>query len=68
MHEDIGILFEELGERRSQRRVLLKLLTLRFGVVPEAVVARMNNANEAQLDTWLERLVTAMTVDEIFAD
>ena len=69
--EDIMNAAEELREQgaiRGTRRTLLKQLKLRFGTVPEGAVARLHDADEAQLDTWIERVMTAGTLDEIFAD
>lgn len=47
--------------------VLLKQLALRFGVLPEATRARVERATLAQLDAWVERVLTAATLDEVFA-
>ncbi len=55
------------GQLQGQRRTLLKLLTVRFGALPEAVVARLNQADGDQLDTWVERGAAAATLDEVFA-
>src|SRR6478609_8613092 len=41
---------EQKGARHDRRGVVLKLLTLRFGKLPEAAVARVNAAEMDQLD------------------
>ncbi len=53
------------GERTAERRVLLKLLRLRFGELPAAVVARVEAAEVPELDVWTERVVTASRLDDV---
>jgi predicted transposase YdaD len=56
------------GHEKGQRELLLKLLSLRFGELPEAVSARVNAADSAQLYVWAERVLSASTLAEILAD
>ncbi len=66
--------YEELGEARGEIRgetkgkaqTLSKLLTLKFGVLSEQWVEKINTANVKQLDLWLERILTATCIDEVF--
>lgn len=53
------------GREEGQRDVLIKQLSLRFGVLPEHVLARIRNASEAQRDRWTERVLTAPTLDTV---
>ncbi len=62
-----GEVLIERGEIRGERRALLTMLTVRFGAVPAAVLARVNAAELAQLDAWIRRGVIAATLDEVFA-
>ncbi len=55
----------ELRGEQRQRRILLKQLTLRFGVLPEAVEDRVNAAGMDQLEIWSERVLTAATLTEM---
>jgi hypothetical protein len=55
------------GHLQGEREALLKMLVGRFGSVPAAIVAQVNAAEQAQLDTWLQRGWTASSIDEIFA-
>jgi hypothetical protein len=55
----------EEGERKGLCRALLKQLRLRFGDLPPAAVARIEAADSTQLDRWVERIVTAPTLDEV---
>lgn len=56
-----------LGEALGEAKVLLKLLGLRFGPPSEATRARVEAAAIAQLDAWVERVLTAETLDEVFS-
>jgi Domain of unknown function (DUF4351) len=46
--------------------VLLRLLTARFGAVPEAIAAKLRAASIAELDRCADRLLAAATIDELF--
>jgi hypothetical protein len=56
------------GELRGSRRSLVRLLDARFGALPESVTARIEAAELDQLDRWTLRVLTAGTLDEVFAD
>ena len=51
-------------ELRRTREVLLRQLRLRFGEVPDALVARIEQADPETLDEMLDRVVTAASLDE----
>ncbi len=53
------------GEARGKAQLLLKLLTLRFGPLPDAAHARVNTAPEAELEVFAERVLTAPTLDDV---
>jgi hypothetical protein len=53
------------GKREVTSRVLLKQLRQRFGEVPAAIVARVETAQAAELETWLERVVTAARIEDV---
>ena len=60
----------ERGERRAgmriRRQTLIRLLRRRFGDIPPEVVSAVEATdNVDQLDNWLDRLVTARTLDEL---
>jgi hypothetical protein len=64
---------EALMERGAQkaglltrRQTLVRLLHRRFGSVPSDVVSVVEAADDVdQLDDWLDRLVTAQTLEEL---
>ena len=57
---------ERRGERKGRRAQLLKLLRLRFGELPAAVVARVEAAEVQELDACAERFVTASRIEDVF--
>ncbi|MBK7578654.1 MAG: Rpn family recombination-promoting nuclease/putative transposase [Myxococcales bacterium] len=56
------------GEAKGKAEVLIKLLELRFGGVPDAAVTRILNAPMTDLDRWVERFITATTLDDVMTD
>lgn len=58
----------EEGHRNGQCDMLIKLLSRRFGTLPEHVQAQIRSANEAQLERWAERILTAPTLDAVLDD
>lgn len=63
---DLLAAYEE-GEAKGAAKVLLEHLGLRFGPPPPATRARIETATIEQLYTWIERVVTAQTIDEVVA-
>jgi hypothetical protein len=57
-------------ESKAEVRVemLLRLLQKRFGPLPDAVTRRVSRGSTKKLDTWIERLLDAKTLPEVFAD
>jgi len=60
--ERIGL---EEGELRGQRTMLLKTVRARFGDVPEVLERRINVADQDILDTFVERMSTVTSLDEL---
>ena len=56
---------EARGEVQGRRVMLRRLLTLRFGALPDAAVTRLDAADVATLETWGERVLTAASLDEV---
>jgi hypothetical protein len=56
------------GRREGEAEVLLRLLRARFGALPEDVTARLNAADAETLLRWSERVLSASTLDEVFAE
>ncbi len=55
------------GERAALASTLNKLARLRFREVPAETIARIDAARKADLERWLERILTAETLDDLFA-
>jgi hypothetical protein len=55
-----------LGEELAQQDTLVRQLRLRFGRVPRAVVQTIRETiSRARLRTWLDRVLTAETLDDL---
>jgi hypothetical protein len=55
------------GKAEGRMEMLLKLLTLRFGPLPEPIQTLIRGLQDAQLDTVAERVLTAPTLEEALA-
>ncbi len=66
--QTIAEFYEQRGEQRGEQKALLRVLRGRFGVLPDAALERIAAADEVLLERWLDRLLGARSLDEIFAD
>jgi predicted transposase/invertase (TIGR01784 family) len=57
----------QIGENRGRVAVLARQLQLKFGPLGEATQQRLEQADEALLDLWTERILSAQSLDEVFA-
>jgi predicted transposase YdaD len=57
----------EEGRVEGGRRTLLRQLAAKFGDVPEEITARVQAASETEVEAWTLRILTASTLDEVFA-
>ena len=55
------------GKAEGKAETLLKQLGLKFRRLPAAVPARVSAASPAQLDSWLEAVLYAESLDDVFA-
>jgi len=54
------------GEIGARRKTLLRLLRRRFGGVSAEIAARLEATSDIEkLDAWLDRVVTAQTIDDV---
>jgi hypothetical protein len=56
-----------VGRMNGLRDLLIKLLTLRFGPLPEAAMSSIQAAGPDLLEHWGERLLSASSLDDVFA-
>ena len=54
------------GRREGEAHLLLHLLASRFGVLPQGVQERVQQADVSQLERWGERLLDARTLEDLF--
>ena len=52
------------GKAEGRMEIILKLLALRFGPLPDATETRVRSVQDAQLDALAERMLTATTLEE----
>ncbi len=55
------------GRTEERRRVLLKLITLRFGPVSDGITARVFDASDAEVEVWIEAILTAGSLADLLA-
>ena len=60
-------LSKQEGRQQGEARVLLRLITLKFGPPSEAVREQIATADPETLLRWSERILTAQTIDEVLA-
>jgi len=56
------------GKAEANASTLLRQITKRFGDPDASVVERVQKATRATLDRWLDRILDARSLDELFAD
>jgi hypothetical protein len=56
------------GLQKGRLEILMKQLSIRFGALSDATVARLYAAGLAELDLWAERVLTAPTLEEVLRD
>jgi hypothetical protein len=52
--------------QQGEAQVLRRLLTRRFGPLPEWAEERLTHAELPQLETWADRVLDAKTLEEVF--
>jgi flagellar biosynthesis/type III secretory pathway protein FliH len=55
---------EAKGRAEGKAEVVAKLLSLRFGTLPDSAQRRLRNASVGELDRIAERVLTAASLDE----
>lgn len=56
------------GRQESIKQALLRQLQRRFGEQPSALVERVEAASPEQLDPWIDRIVTAASLEQVFGE
>ncbi len=58
---------EARGEAKGRANALVELLTIKFGTIPAGITDAIHTADPAEVRTWTTRVLTATTLDDIFA-
>ncbi len=56
----------EQGARLGEAHTLLRQLRLKFGDLSPDTETRVRSASEADLHRWVERILTAESLDDVF--
>jgi hypothetical protein len=56
------------GMQQGKSAVLSRLLRRRFGTISAATQARLESAAAEQIESWVENILDATTLDEVFVD
>ena len=54
------------GRLEGERGVLLRQLARKFGSLPDSIATRVQKASDSELSSWIDIILTARTLDEIF--
>lgn len=55
------------GRKEGEGAALLRLLERRFGALPEAVTTRVAEASTDEIEGWLDRVLDASSLEDVFA-
>ena len=66
LYESTYVLGKLEGEQQGTVETLLKLLGLKFAPLPEWVEPRVHSADKDQLDRWVDNILTADTLEDLF--
>lgn len=56
------------GRKEGQAELLVRQLELRFVNLPEGISEHVQQASDTDLTRWAERVITAASLDEVFAE
>ncbi len=55
------------GRQKGQAELFLQMLALKFGELPEWILAKVKSASTDHIATYLKRCMNQSSLDEIFA-
>tara|TARA_R110000824_G_scaffold208405_5_gene394048 strand:+ start:7235 stop:8104 length:870 start_codon:yes stop_codon:yes gene_type:complete len=64
LRDEVSLLND--ARREEAQRILQRLLTKRFGDLPEWVIQKLETANAQQLEGWTDEILVANNLDELF--
>ena len=65
-YPDWSVQYLRQGRAEGKAEVLARLLTRRFGSLPDTVTQRLKSAADDQLALWSDRVLDAPTLDSVF--
>ena len=70
LRDEISMRDQERSEGRTEalRDNLAKLTTAKFGLLPQAIQTEIHRASADELELWLERLLFAEKLQDVFGD
>ncbi|NCA90611.1 MAG: DUF4351 domain-containing protein [Gammaproteobacteria bacterium] len=57
---------QQKGRLEGETLILQRLLFRRFGPLPQEVLARIASASEAEITSWVDRVLDANCIEEVF--
>jgi predicted transposase/invertase (TIGR01784 family) len=57
----------EMLRAEGEARALVRVLTVKFGPLPQSAIDTVNTASAAELEAWMVRVLTAETLDDVLA-
>lgn len=57
-----------LAKQEGELTALTRLLTRRFGPLPSPLLTRIQAGTQTEIETWLDRILDANSLDEIFGE
>ena len=57
---------QQKGRLEGETLILQRLLFRRFGPLPQEVLARIASASEAEITGWVDRVLEANCIEEVF--
>ena len=64
LRDEVSLLND--ARREGAQLILQRLLTKRFGDLPEWVIQKLDAANARQLEGWTDEILVANSLDELF--
>ena len=68
IHKAFVGLYVKLGRIEGQRQMLVKIVRMKFGELPGWALFQLQAACALDIERWTERIFTAATLEDVFAD
>lgn len=68
IREDFVGMCMKAGRIGGQQQMLIKIVRMKFGELPGWALSQLEQAFEPDIESWTERVFTAVTLEDVFAD